>query len=764
MAHSLRKYLSNRGSALFMVLSTMTALMITCMAMYFSVVSSRSTQYAVFNEQQSYQSALSINDTLLAGLKDGSLATGSKDLLTALSKMNEGDKMSTNGNGFASLSSTGTKTDEDQLGAYSTDITRLLDETVDGEVNMTFDIATTTSVNGVTDTVHTIVHIKKASKDKPPAPTQVFAATGYVPNDVFLDGGRFITDVFFDNEHTIVNAYGGKNMELWGNLSTGGSLTVHGYLIPSTTKPATFAIRNTYTANFNQPVKFAAGSEKSTVYIGGNCVLNNVNGFENANVYINGDLYVRGGANLTISNYFVNGNVYIENGYWINLSTTRCNGTVDASKNAGGGINAPIAGTWTSTATDLGFLTPGEALTQLDALTATNTYYKWTINSSDASKSDYIRELDDSVPGRATKKVINFTQNSENPIPTAYLNYSETEKGCIITDVVNDPGNTAYNNLTVVIDTGDDPDNIYTIRVKPNRDFDGDGVKESFSWYPDDYFNASRRVSVLVKGRGSVVIDVPEGVVYQDMSMTAFMHYNWFILKGGTVNTTTYPGKEIYNPAADSGSDDTNFARFVHTECGHAGDACTYETSSSTEKCSSCNGNKTAVTCPRHEFTTEYCPNCEPNRVDSINCKNRVDRQKIDEYLAANPGIAAKMEKDASGNLIYPTTNIFLISCEESADIRLSTTIGGDLILQNSFFGYIYAPYMTFKAYGNNAGGGMVRLMGGLTVSDYIIDDSMSMTACWPERMPTELMSDECRQDQLDAIVSKSWKISFGGY
>ncbi len=28
MAHSLRKYLSNRGSALFMVISTMTALMI----------------------------------------------------------------------------------------------------------------------------------------------------------------------------------------------------------------------------------------------------------------------------------------------------------------------------------------------------------------------------------------------------------------------------------------------------------------------------------------------------------------------------------------------------------------------------------------------------------------------------------------------------------------------------------------------------------------------------------------------------------------
>ena len=72
MRHTLRKYLSNRGSALFMVLSTMTALLISCTAMYFSVVSSRSTQYAVFYQQQSYQSATSLADAVMASIVSGS--------------------------------------------------------------------------------------------------------------------------------------------------------------------------------------------------------------------------------------------------------------------------------------------------------------------------------------------------------------------------------------------------------------------------------------------------------------------------------------------------------------------------------------------------------------------------------------------------------------------------------------------------------------------------------------------------------------------
>ena len=82
----------------------------------------------------------------------------------------------------------------------------------------------------------------------------------------------------------------------------------------------------------------------------------------------------------------------------------------------------------------------------------------------------------------------------------------------------------------------------------------------------------------------------------------------------------------------------------------------------------------------------------------------------------------------------------------------------------NGFVGYIYAPYMTFKAYGDNAGGGYVRFFGGLTVSDYIIDDSTSFLACWPEKLPTELMGQECFDNQLNGIASRGWKITLGSH
>ena len=114
----------------------------------------------------------------------------------------------------------------------------------------------------------------------------------------------------------------------------------------------------------------------------------------------------------------------------------------------------------------------------------------------------------------------------------------------------------------------------------------------------------------------------------------------------------------------------------------------------------------------------------------------------------------------SDGKIIYPTVNIFLVSCDESANIRLSVMEDGSSVIQNSFFGYIYAPYMTFNAYRANQGGGMVRLLGGMTVSDYIIDDSMSMIACWPEKMPEDLMSDDCKKNKLDGLAGRGWKIS----
>ncbi len=788
----LRKYTSNRGSALFMVISTMTALMISCMAMYFSVISSRSTQYAIFNQQQSKQSASSINDAMIAGMMDGQLST----LTDAMTKLKEGEKLSAGANGFKELGLATGKENDSDLGAYTVEIMRLPNETVGGVEKMVFDITTTSVVNGSNSVYHTIIYYEAAEAEAAPATAQVFAATGYVPNDVFLDGGKFVTDVFFDNEMTIVNAYGGKNMELWGDLSTGGSLLSHQYLIPSKTRKQTFAIRNTYTADFNGPVDFADIKEKSIVMTGGDCIIKQQGGFNNALVYTLGNWYAFGNG-MDDSIHFVDGDVYLHEDISGKASNFYTNGKVYLVK-GGSTVDKPIItgevspkGKWSSTIKDVdkNYMTVDEMIKTLDEKTATNTYYKWVINDSEPKKDKYVKELDETNK-KAVHKTLKFVQSKSdsNVVPTIILKYRKgVEEGCVIDDVTSDNGN-QYNNITLIIDTGEDEDNTYTIRVQPNRDFTGpggkpDNKKEAFSWYPYSSHSTSTYMSILVKGRGSVVVDVPKGVTYQDLDSVKFMHYGWFVLGGGTEDTTKYGSlyKERYNSDGgywesstiydanniDKGVDgiksDEGLERFIHTTCksGEGGCGCEYKETDSTNKCPKCGGKMTVVKCTVHGTLNEYCANCKPEKKAKHEgeCKNHVGREEIDKYLASHSTLKDRME-DSEGNVIYPNTNIFLISCEESANIRLSITEAGTKIKQNSFFGYIYAPYMTFKAYGENAGGGMVRLFGGMTVSDYIIDDSMSIVACWPDKMPNDLMSDECKKDAMQGVASKGWKIS----
>ncbi|MCH5205521.1 MAG: hypothetical protein J1F09_01125 [Oscillospiraceae bacterium] len=771
MAHTFRKYLSNRGSALFMVLSTMTALLICCMAMYFSVVSSRSTQYAIFNQQQAYQSATSINDALLGGLNDGTLSS----FYLAIQGLSVGESITTNSNGFATFDVAGAgAVDEDQLGAYTVTVTRLEDEMVSGALTATYDITITTSVNGVKDVYHSIFHMGGSVPEPTPAPTQVFAATGYVPNDVFLDGGTFMTDAFFDNEQTIVNAYGGKNMKLYGNLSAGGSLLIHGYLIPSGDKPVTYAIRNNYTTDFNSPIDFPNTGARSTVLVGGDMTFNSIGGFSNANVYVLGNMYaLANGLQDTNATFYVDGDVYLHKDLSGKANKIYTNGTIYLIDSVITKELFAISGTaaskgpWVDPApTDTSYMGVSQMTKLLDEKTASNVYYKWIINDNNPTKDAYVKELDESRPSTVVKKTLKFNSNwNTQPVSVCELKYSDAEKGCIIEDVQLDNGN-QFQHLAVIIDTGDDEDNIYTIRVKANRDYDGDGVNETFSWYPYDSNPwSSTRVAVLVKGRGSVVIDIPEGVIYQDMDRQMILHYNWFVLAGGKPEAKTIGGYniDVYNveAAMQRSGMDVLMTSFVHTDC-KSGDGCSYTEGSTTNTCS-CGETLKSVKCSVHGALNDFCPSCHPEKSNNHfgECVNHVGRKEIDDYLATHSAVAANMNRDSSGNIIYPTTNIFLVSCSESANIRLGYKANStDALMQNGFFGYIYAPYMTFKGVDDGAGGGMVRLMGGLCVSDYIIDSSISMVACWPEKLPTDLMGEDCKKDQLAGIAPKSWKIS----
>lgn len=785
MRHTLRKYLSNRGSALFMVLSTMTALMICCMAMYFSVISSRSTQYAVFNQQQAYQSAVSLSDAIIAGMYGKSASVA--DLGNVLSEMQVGDVRTTDANGFLAFGDTAGEEEQSQAGAYMMTIERLDNEVLsDGSEVWVFDMTITSSVNGTKEVVHNIIQYDPGSTEKQQSagPTNVFTATGYVPNDVFLDGGIMRTDVFFDNENTYLKAYSSSDLTLYGNVSCGGSLTIYSKILTAGDYPVTYAIRGNYNNKASGEIDLKSGS---TVMIGGNC--QGTNHFGNSNIYILGDLILDGSLSMS-SKYFVNGDVIIKGHQkWVNLSNVYCNGSVDTSQMTGDsawdhGISAPIAGTWYDANIE-GVMTKEEMIEALDSKTSTNTYYKWVIDTTKLTG------------GTKTIEYVVDTSSGLEQKSTYYIEYGSAQDGtgCTISDITmrfNGSGNkgNAYRSLTLVIDTGDDPDNVYTVNLQGNRDWlTGEVKNETFCWFPKNTFpgsegNSTREENgnqidfqVLIMGRGSVLFNIPDGIIYQDDDQMKVMHYGWYVLD--PANTETYIGgttegktkREIIENTLYShafGNSAANiYPKYVHT-C-YDGCGCVYTEKKTTDKCSVCGSNLVQLECEDHGVVDTYCPTCEPNAKKSADCSNRVDRPKVDAYLASNASAKKRMQ-DSSGDVIYPNVNVFLISCDENADIRFATAATDDpkatpkQFIQNSFFGYIYAPYMTFKAVANSSTGGQfVRMAGGMTVSDYVIDDSYNFLAIWPDKIPEELMGSDSFNNPLYGSSSKSWKITLVG-
>lgn len=731
-----------------MVISTMTAIMISCMAMYFSVISSRSSQYAVFNQQQSKEAAVSISDAVLAGMMDGK-NTELQPLFKKVVELKPGEKLTTDGNGFKAFDLSGTGLEDDpNLGSYMVEITCLAEGT--------YDIVVKSSVNGVNDIYHNIIDVEAGEGGTVrPSTAQIFAATGYVPNDVFMDGGTYYADMFYDNELTIIDAYGDSSVVLQGDLSAGGSVTVAGVLQNTSLTPVTFAVRGNLTLEKNHGLDFSSTS-RSTVYVGGDLILNDNTGTANCNIYVLGDLYCFQSIGTGNSDIYVDGDVYMLRPEQSGKIHT--NNKIHIIESGGSytsfnetGKNGTSAGKWDAAAAAKKCLTVEQMISELDTRTQTNQYYKWEIDESDVPEVNL---------KSGVKKTIRFNNHWSDPIPTVELKYGEDGKGCIIEDVICDgDGSGGCTDLTLVIDTGEDESNIYTLRLLANRDEDNDGKKETFSWLPAEH--GYSRMNVLVKGRGSVVMDVPEGVIYQDQSFTKVMHYGWFLLTGGQVSTRTVNSKEIVSYTNFTG-DINSYTKFIHRDCAKD-DGCVYSTEEDKEnKCPTHNISMTILKCDTHGAVKEFCNKCTPKTANDYygSCRFRVGRAEIDDYLTSHNDVK-KLMTGTDKKLIYPTTNIYLISCEESAEFRFSSTKKGEGVGDNVFIGYIYAPYMTYKAAVEGAAAGSkVRLIGGMTVSDYAVDESYTMIACWPEKMPNDLMSDSSKKNPLDGFTNKSWKIS----
>lgn len=810
-----------------MVISTMTALLISVMAMYFAMVSSRQTQYAVFNKMQANQSAKSIKDIIEVSLKTA--GNGGDVLRQEMKKLGVGQSISTGANGFASLDPNNTAgLDESQLGAYSVTITRMPDDVSTG--NMMFDIMVMSSVDGNRDAVHYTLPYSESTTHTPGegeegggGDAELFAATGYVPNDAYINGGYYLTDVFYDTQYTYMNTFGGSGENRIGlGLSTGGDLmlgsdamsVVHsasGDAISSEDVgkigPVTWAIRGNFYPNLGSDMGMRGGSQ---ILVGGDIIWPNQNvGFSVKNdgytgtmptsdhicIYVNGDFNYSGSDLRENTWVFVNGNV--TNIGHNKQSNARLfvtgSDTERAEKTKTLSTDTPVEEWKTSGDFEFG-LTYDEAMELLGSKTQTISYYKWDISGNttasdtqhvdiriNSANSDWTTADGEVIPANQRNFIFSYDENTDSaPLIKKADGTGGNEMGAIgktfVIDSINthNDGNGHKRGQTIIIDTGNDPNNIMTIKLNATATETANGeTHDVFSWFPENgsatsgYDVAEHKRLVLLKGRGTVLFDLPTGVTYEDANQQLTCHVGWFLIEGGKI-TTESDGRLDFSGINNQGKYSATIVPYIHKTCGE-GDGCVFSYAESEATCKECGGKLTQVKCSVHGDVNKYCKTCHPEKDSRTDwCVNHIDKAKFNEFYATLNGNEKAAVTDASNNsIIYPSTNIMLVSCDESAEMRFSQTLNGSGISHNTFFGFLYAPYVSYLASGGATAGGLLKLCGGMTVGDYDIKAINAYIGCYPDKMPNELSGMAGGGSMAGGKLggtTKSWKIEIGGY
>lgn len=780
MKHALRKYISPCGSALFMVVSTMAALIVLVTAMYMSVLSSRQVQYATFDQEQAYVTSSSIGDMVYTYICENT----SSSLATAVSKMNKGESVSTNGNDFKSFGGT-TKDDDERLGAFDVTITYIYDE---GDESV-YDIAVTVENNGVFETTHDFMIID-GEEPKMRRIDNFFTATGYLPTDIWLQKAFADSTMYFDNEYVKFTKHtmGGsvdQSMYYDFDITALGTLEIDiANNIPSDKmpdSPLTWAIgKNFYVPynNMNQNWKVidlaGTSTQPGRIIVGGDMEFGNEGGGEiaaNTEIYVFGDLY------LSINNnglrgagkVYVKGNIYDTSSRSANTSMIYSTTGKYYYKD-----QEPVSlDPW-------GTDSNGESLEKviseiLDQKMNPSVWPRWNV-------TDSTNELD-----------VHFSSNG-----VAFIE----EDGVIKSYTAEDTNRDRF----LIIDTGMDETQVRTITLSPN--YTNSKGKEAFKWNP--WSDANGQTFILTVGKGSLVINIPEGVVYQDCSRELFGNISWYTLLGGKVSYSSENGY-VFTPGSVTDAiqnymdnqyklgltlepDDLTLKN-GSTRCNGdttkeqniADGACEYVVKE-VKLSNNSSDTRKYYTCTKHggwyDFDDEDCTICQEiddyyaGKCDSL-CVGRINEDSFDDFYATPDGVIAMNSLSAfynnysnstnnySGKVddyIYPNVNIFLVSNSENAHINLGKSeFQGDNVYRSAFFGYIYAPYMTFAIDGGAGDKGPLRSMGGLVVSDIILASGSGYLFAQPDVSIPGLVGKDWRKDLLQSQSDKSWRISHGG-
>ena len=770
MKRALLRLKSGRGSVLFFIIAVMSVMIVLASAVYYSAVSARKQVEIRYGDEQSYQSAISLNDIVTEYLN-----TKTEDaFVDAILALAPGSSLTTQGTGtdsFAKLA--------EGLGDYKVTVTKIAGDS--GDEKQTVKIETEVIVNGESSTVTSVGEFTLVSK--PYSFDRFFTSTGYAPNDVVMSGMTVTSTMYLDNEYSQIGSLqsGNSGINIKAEVISAGTLAVNNAPI-NANGDKTFDI----TAGNNLIMTYNGGQgamnlNGGRIRVGGNLIQGTSFNYKNdTDVYVVGDfisgrpsddsnceIYVNGDAaffgNETYKGkVYVNGDVYIDKevntgdkfpgGITIGGNVYLCSGSsyFGAQK------------TWIKShgIDDSRIKDYSDASIRFEAKNGENdSAYNALRANMDKARSlaggtaayTYIWPSDSLICESLQNVKDKINEKVGNP---EYTNWNMTKK------FINDDGTYTVDPINYEFDNATDP------AARDSR-FAGTGSNKNQLIVSAEKFGQYVIMGDVRITNGdwngyNIVFDttMPDG---KDIDMYVYLPANCLMEKTGE-NSYKFSNKETdkskFNCFRCNNQPEGQFAgRFCVLTKGKGSvifiiaDGITYFA-------------QQRLFMGHYNLLKEVLPDAI-NADGTVNTNDKFTNAEtitakmtsIMRSTDANAKLHTVFKKDVvnkykdSGGL---HNNLFMVAINKNSDVNFDMPY-------NTFCGYIYAPYMTFGA--GKSGEGNFAMLGGLIVSDYEMPStSRTFMATIPydyyDRFVDSTLKDDekedARFDYMEKLISNS--------
>lgn len=769
MKRALLRLKGGKGSVLFFIIAIMTVMIVLASAVYYSTISARAQVEIKYGNEQSYQSAVSLNDLVTEYLN-----TKTDDaFVDAIIALSPNKSLTTKGDGtdaFAELAG--------GLGDYKITVTKLSGDS--GDEKQTIKVETEVLVNGETSTVTSIGEFTLVSK--PYSFDRFFTSTGYAPNDVVMSGMTVTSTMYLDNEYSQIGSSqsGNSGINIRAEVISAGTLSINNAPINSN-GDQTFDI----TAGNNLIMTYNGGQgamnlNGGRIRVGGNLIQGTSFNYTNdTDVYVVGDfisgrpsddsdceIYVNGDAaffgNETYKGkVYVNGDVYIDKevntgdkfpgGITIGGNVYLCSGSsyFGAQK------------TWIKShgVDDSRIKDYNDASIRFEAKNGDNdsAYNALRANMDKARGSNeqaysYVWPSDSGTCESLTNVKAKINEKVGNP---EYTNWNMTKK------FINDDGSYTVDPINYKFDNATEP------QVQDERFKDTGSTKNqlvvSAQKFGQYVIMGDMRITAGTWDGYNIVFDttMPDG---NDIDMYVYLPANCYMKKTPPANEWSSPTYSFSNKSEDKSK--FNCFRWNNQPEGLfdgwfsvltkgkgsvifvIGDGVTYFA-------------QTRVFMGHYNLLKEVLP-------DAIAADGKVTN--TDKFSEAKvSAIMRTTDTDARKQTLFKQNildkyknsggihnNLFVVAINKNSDVNFD-------MQYNTFCGFIYAPYMTFGA--GKSTEGHFAMLGGLIVSDYEMPNTSRVYMAtipydyydrYVDSTLTGTEKEDARFDYMEKLISNS--------